>query len=165
MVFVYAGRHISGGRYNPAVSLAAYLRGRLSQHDLGPYWLAQAAGAVLAAGSATFVVNPAPFPALDMSGREIGAGLVAEFIFTFALAYVVLNTATSKDLQRNSFTGWRSASRSSPAPRRSGGSAAAPSTPLSRSGPRARKRRLSPVVVGLTRRPVRRFRADTYPRL
>jgi aquaporin Z len=93
MVFVYAGGHISGGHYNPAVSLAAYLRGRLSKEDLGPCWLA------------TFVVNPAPFAALDMSGRAIGAGLVAEFIFTFALAYVVLNTATSKDHPGNSFYG------------------------------------------------------------
>ena len=105
MVFVYAGGHISGGHYNPAVSLAAYLRGRLSRQDLGPYWLAQAAGALVAAGLATFVVNPAPFPALHMSGRAIGAGLVAEFIFTFALAYVVLNVATSKDHPRNSFYG------------------------------------------------------------
>ena len=59
----------------------------------------------MAAGLATFVVNPAPFPALDMSGRAIGAGLVAEFIFTFALAYVVLNVATSKDHPRNAFYG------------------------------------------------------------
>jgi aquaporin Z len=105
MVFVYAGGHISSGHYNPAVSLAAYLRGRLSRQDLGPYWLAQAAGALVAAGLAMFVVNPAPFPALDMSGRAIGEGLVAEFIFTFALAYVVLNVATSKDHPGNSFYG------------------------------------------------------------
>ena len=59
----------------------------------------------MAAGLATFVVNPAPFPALDMSGRAIGAGLAAEFIFTFALAYVVLNVATSKDHPGNSFYG------------------------------------------------------------
>jgi aquaporin Z len=64
MVFVYAGGHISGGHHNPAVSMAAYLRCRLSRQDLGPYWLAQAAGALVAAGLATFVVNPAPFPAL-----------------------------------------------------------------------------------------------------
>ncbi|HEY6314431.1 MAG TPA: hypothetical protein VIY52_27050 [Streptosporangiaceae bacterium] len=48
-------------------------------------------------------MNPPSFPALHMSGRTIGAGLVAEFIFTFALAYVVLNVATSKDHPGNSF--------------------------------------------------------------
>ena len=105
MVFVYAGGHISGGHYNPAVSLAAFLRGRLSRGDLGPYWLAQVAGALVAAGAASFVVNPPPFAALYMSGRTIAAGLVAEFIFTFALAYVVLNVATSKDHPGNSFYG------------------------------------------------------------
>jgi aquaporin Z len=105
MVFVYAGGHISGGHYNPAVSLAVYLRGRLSREDLVRYWLAQFAGALIAAGLAVFVVNPPPFPPLHMSGREIGAGLVAEFIFTFALAYVVLNVATSKDHPGNSFYG------------------------------------------------------------
>ena len=105
MVFVYAGGHVSGGHYNPAVSLAVFLRGRLSSGDLGPYWLAQVAGAVVAAAAAKFVVNPPPFTALYMSGRAIGAGLVAEFIFTFALAYVVLNVATSKDHPGNSFYG------------------------------------------------------------
>lgn len=105
MVLVFAGGHISGAHYNPAVSLAAFLRGRLSSADLIPYWVAQAAGALVAAGAATFVVNPPSFPALYMSGRAIGAGLVAEFIFTFALCYVVLNVATSKDNAGNSFYG------------------------------------------------------------
>ncbi len=105
MVLVYAGGHISGAHYNPAVSLAAFLRGRLSSADLIPYWVAQAAGALVAAGAATYVVNPPSFPALYMSGRAIGAGLVAEFIFTFALCYVVLNVATSKDNAGNSFYG------------------------------------------------------------
>ena len=105
MVFVYAGGHISGGHYNPAVSLAAYLRGRLSLADLGPYWLAQAAGAAVAAAAARYVVNPPPFTALHLSGRAAGAALVVEFIFTFALAFVVLNVATSKDHPQNSFYG------------------------------------------------------------
>ena len=70
MAFAYAGGHISGGHDNPAVSLAACLRGRLSRDDLGPYRLAQAAGALVAAGLASYVVNPAPFPALDMSGGD-----------------------------------------------------------------------------------------------
>ncbi len=105
MVFVYAGGHISGGHYNPAVSLAAFLRGRLSRGDLGPYWLAQIAGAAVAAAAAKFVVNPPRFAALHLSERAIGAALVAELIFTFALCYVVLNVATSKDHPGNSFYG------------------------------------------------------------
>jgi Major intrinsic protein len=59
----------------------------------------------VAAAAAKYVVNPPPFAALHLSGRAIGAALVAEFIFTFALAYVVLNAATSKDQPGNSFYG------------------------------------------------------------
>src|SRR5689334_21787777 len=61
MVLVYAGGHISGGHYNPAVSLAAFLRGALGSGDLIPYWVAQLAGGVVAAVTAKFVVNPRPF--------------------------------------------------------------------------------------------------------
>jgi aquaporin Z len=105
MVFIYAGGHISGGHYNPAVSLGVFLRGRLSARDLGLYWLAQFVGGVVAAPTATFVVNPPPFAALHLSGRAIGAALVAEFFFTFALVFVMLNVATSKDHPGNSFYG------------------------------------------------------------
>lgn len=87
------------------MTLAAYLRGSLAREHVGCYWLAQLAGAALAAATARFVVNPAPFPALYLSGRAIAASLVAEFIFTFTLAYVALNGATSKDQEGNSFYG------------------------------------------------------------
>jgi aquaporin Z len=105
MVFVYAGGHISGGHYNPAVSLAAFMRGRLGRKDLIPYWVAQLAAAVIAAVLARFVVNPRLVIALSLHGRGIVAALLAEFLFTFALAYVVLNVATSKDHPGNSFYG------------------------------------------------------------
>jgi aquaporin Z len=105
MVLVYAGGHVSGGHYNPAVSLAVFRHGTLTARDLGCYWLAQAAGAAVAAPAARFVTNPAPFPALDLSGRAVGAALLAEFIFTFALAYVVLNVAPGRDHRDNSFYG------------------------------------------------------------
>jgi hypothetical protein len=49
MVFIYAGGHISGGHYNPAVTLGVFLRGKLPRSDVGPYWIAQLAGAFLAA--------------------------------------------------------------------------------------------------------------------
>lgn len=105
MVLIYAGGHISGGHYNPAVSLAVYLRGRLDRHDLVRYWVAQLVAALIAAFFARVVINPSKVVTLSLSGHGILAALLAEFIFTFALAYVVLNVATSKDHPSNSFYG------------------------------------------------------------
>jgi aquaporin Z len=105
MVMVYAGGHISGGHFNPAVSLAAFLRGRLSSSDLIPYWVAQLAAGLIAALIAKFIINPAAVVPLSLTGHGMAAALVAEFLFTFALAYVVLNVATSKDHPDNSFYG------------------------------------------------------------
>ena len=45
MVMVYAGGHISGGHYNPAVTLGVLIRGKVSAADVVPYILAQLAGA------------------------------------------------------------------------------------------------------------------------
>lgn len=105
MVMVYAGGHISGAHYNPAVTLAVLLRGRIGLADAVPYWVAQLAAGVIAALSARYVVNPGSVPELSPSGRELGVALLAEALFTFALAYVVLNAATSKDHPGNSFYG------------------------------------------------------------
>jgi glycerol uptake facilitator-like aquaporin len=41
MVMIYAGGHISGGHYNPAVTLAALVRRRIGISDAGAYWIAQ----------------------------------------------------------------------------------------------------------------------------
>jgi aquaporin Z len=105
MVMVFAGGHISGGHYNPAVSVAVFLRGRLSAMDLGAYVVFQLVAGVAAAGVARFLINTHP-TALSLHGsRAIWAAVVAELAFTFALAYVVLNVATSKDNANNSFYG------------------------------------------------------------
>ena len=104
MVMVYAGGHISGAHYNPAVSLAILLRGRMKTSDLGPYVLIQLAAAAAAAGVAFILVETDP-TALSIAGEDVPAALLAEFLFTFALAFVVLNVATSKDHPNNSFYG------------------------------------------------------------
>jgi aquaporin Z len=104
MVMVYAGGHISGGHYNPGVSLAAFVRGRLSGFNLLPYWASQLAGALVAALVGMYLVDYKG-QALSLSGGDIGKALVVEFLFAFALCYVVLNVATSKDHQNNSFYG------------------------------------------------------------
>lgn len=103
MVMVYAGGHVSGGHYNPAVSLAASMRGALCWKKLVPYWIAQMAAAALAALTVSYlVVVP---PAETMTHFNTMALIICEFLFTFALCYVVLHTATAKDTEGNGYYG------------------------------------------------------------
>jgi aquaporin Z len=105
MVMIYAGGHISGGHYNPAVTLAVLVRGRIGIRDAIPYWIAQVAGGVIAGVLARAVVNPATVKTLSLSGHTEAAAAVVELLITFALCYVVLNVATSKDQPGNGFFG------------------------------------------------------------
>ena len=104
MVMVYMGGHISGGHYNPAVSLAAMMRGALPSGQFLPYVVSQFLGAI-AAGMLTGVftgdvVSPAPNPDVN-----ILLVVLCELLFTFALCLVVLNVATSPRTQGNSYYG------------------------------------------------------------
>ena len=101
MVMVYAGGHVSGAHYNPAVTLAVFIRGRCDKKDVVPYWVAQFAAAVVAAIVTGFLAGTGT----PMDIKNIPAALLAEFLFTFALAYVVVNAATSKATSGNSFYG------------------------------------------------------------
>ncbi len=103
MVMVYAGGHISGAHYNPAVSLAVWVRGKLSTADLVVYILVQVAAAVVAAFAAQFVTDKYGMSPTGL--QHVGQALVAEFLFTFALCYVVLNVATAKATSGNSYFG------------------------------------------------------------
>ncbi|HUR50595.1 MAG TPA: aquaporin [Mycobacteriales bacterium] len=104
MVMVFAGGHISGAHYNPAITLAVFLRGRLVARELLPYWAAQLAGGLIGAIGAHYITNTkGTSPAYE--GRDIGVALLAEFLFTFFLAYVVLNVATSRNHPDNHFYG------------------------------------------------------------
>jgi aquaporin Z len=105
MVMVYAGGHISGGHYNPAVTMAALVRRRIGIGDAIPYWIAQVVGGVVAGALARAVVNPATVKTLTLSGHAEAAAAVVELLITFALCYVVLNVATSKDQPGNGFFG------------------------------------------------------------
>lgn len=103
-VMVFAGGHVSGGHYNPAVSLAVCLRKKLSLEDLGLYWVVQLAAGSLAALITLYFKGPqvAAIP-LEL---DLLKALLAEFLFTFALCYVVLNVATTDATAGNSFFGW-----------------------------------------------------------
>jgi aquaporin Z len=102
---VFAGGHISGAHYNPAVTLAVWIRGKIDTRDVPGYVAAQVAGAIVAGSLAHFVVGKDASSALSLSGSALGKALVAEAVVTFALAYVVLNVATSPDHDGNSFYG------------------------------------------------------------
>ena len=102
---IFAGGHISGAHYNPAVTLAVWIRGKIDSSDVPGYVVAQVAGAISAATLAHFVVGKDASAALSLSGDALGQALVAEALLTFALAYVVLNVATSSDHDGNSFYG------------------------------------------------------------
>jgi aquaporin Z len=104
MVMIYMGGHISGAHYNPAVSLAVFLRGKLKGSDFLPYIVAQLAGAIIAAVIATSINGRPPHIAPN-SDVNIWLCLLLEGLYTFALALVILNVATAKQTQGNSFYG------------------------------------------------------------
>ena len=101
-VMIYAGGHISGGHYNPAVTLAATLRGACPMSDAIPYMVFQVLGAGVAAFAVRFLVGA---PKAAAGTLAVGPAFLAEFLFTFALAWVVLNAATAKANANNSFYG------------------------------------------------------------
>jgi aquaporin Z len=100
MVMVFATGHISGAHLNPAVTLAVFLRGKFPAKDVIPYWIAQIAAGIVAAVVAVFLCGKSGTP---MEITSVPAAFVAEFLFTFALAFVVLNVATGTAI--NSFYG------------------------------------------------------------
>lgn len=104
MIMVYMGGHVSGGHYNPAVSLAAMMRGALPSVDYVPYVVSQVLGA-LAASIIVFVVTGKTFAPTPATEATIVGALLVEVLYTFALALVVLNTAVAKKTQGNSFYG------------------------------------------------------------
>jgi aquaporin Z len=104
MIMVFMGGHVSGAHYNPAVSLAAMLRGALPRSEYAPYVLAQLAGALVAALIAYAITGQTFAPAPGAEASLIGA-LLVEILYTFALALVVLNVATSVGTAGNSFYG------------------------------------------------------------
>ncbi len=101
MVMVFAGGHISGAHYNPAVTLGVWMRGKIGGGEVAGYMIAQVLGGVIAALIAGFLGGGGETP------KEIATvpSILGEFLGTFALVYVVLHTATAKGTAGNSFYG------------------------------------------------------------
>ena len=102
IMMVFAGGHVSGAHYNPAVTLAVFLRGKCPAADIVPYMVAQIVAAVAAAAVVLFLKGNPP---VEAAKPVIAHALLAEFLYTFALAFVVLNVATAKGTSGNSFYG------------------------------------------------------------
>jgi aquaporin Z len=104
MIMVFAGGHISGAHYNPAVTLAVLIRGKVTSQDAIFYMVVQIIAAIVAALLAKWYVGDVGVAAMDLTGKVLKA-FIGELIGTFALAYVMLNVATSKGTTGNSFYG------------------------------------------------------------
>jgi aquaporin Z len=102
MVVIYAGGHVSGAHYNPAITLAVWMRGRCPGSDIPGYIAAQL---ICASAAALLVLSLKGTPEITPLPLKIGPALVAELLGTFALAYVILNVATAKATAGNSYYG------------------------------------------------------------
>jgi len=102
MIMVYAGNHVSGGHYNPAITVAAWLRGRLPLAEVAPYIGSQLAASVVAAVVTLALKND---PGIRADELKIAPALIGEFLGTFAICYVMLNVATAKGTAGNSHYG------------------------------------------------------------
>jgi len=108
MVMIYAGGHVSGAHYNPAVTIGVWLRGKCPASDIVPYFAAQLGGALAASFAVKALKTGIATKAAALTGPmtpEILPALLAEFIFTFALVWVILNVATNKNTAGNSYYG------------------------------------------------------------
>ena len=104
MVVVYMGGSVSGAHYNPAVTLALFLRGKMPRADLLPYWIAQILGAIVG-GYLSYVILDRTFAPAPAATASVGAALLVETLYTCLLALVVLNVATRPANSGNSYFG------------------------------------------------------------
>lgn len=101
---VFMGGHVSGAHYNPAVTLAVWMRGRMPAAEIGPYMGAQVLGGLLAALTAGLVYGQ-PLVVAPAATAPLVAFILLEVLFTFILVLVILNVATARGTDGNSFYG------------------------------------------------------------
>ena len=103
MVMIYAVGHISGAHFNPAVTVAVWIRGACDKNDVAPYIVTQ----LLAGALAAFVSQELLFSETSVASIQMDTtnAISAEFLYTFALVYVILNVATAEATEGNSYYG------------------------------------------------------------
>ncbi|MEO0781451.1 MAG: aquaporin Z [Pseudomonadota bacterium] len=108
LTMAYAVGHVSGGHFNPAVSLGLMVAGRFESKLLIPYWIAQVVGAILAAIVLHLIVSGAPdfagvggfasngYAEASPGGYSMMSGLVTEIVLTAFFLIIILG-ATSQN--------------------------------------------------------------------
>ncbi len=107
LTMAYAVGHVSGGHFNPAVTLGLWAGGRFPANEIVQYWISQVLGAiaaaaalyVIASGNADFALSGGfaanGFGEHSPGGYSLGAALAAEIILTFFFLLIIMG-ATDK---------------------------------------------------------------------
>ena len=103
MVMIYGLGHVSGAHFNPAVTVGIWLRGACEKDEVAPYIAVQViAGAAAALASTNLLIADPSVTALELDMTQT---IGAEFLYTFALVFVILNVATSEATAGNGYYG------------------------------------------------------------
>ena len=108
LTMAYAVGHISGGHFNPAVTIGLWAGGRFSTGEIIPYWIAQVIGAIAAAGALYVIATGNAEFGLETGfasngfgehspgGYSVGAAITAEIILTFFFLIIILGATDSR---------------------------------------------------------------------
>ncbi len=101
---IYASAHLSGAHFNPAVSIAVFLRGKMNLNTVPLYIMAQIAGGAMGAVITVLITGTKTINSLQLANTSLES-MLAEFLGVFVITYVVLNVATSKNTHGNDYYG------------------------------------------------------------
>jgi len=107
MTMAYAVGHISGGHFNPAVTLGVWAAGRIQTSDIIPYWIVQVAGAIAAAAVLYVIASGAPtwelkgfasngYGELSPGKFSLMACFITEVLATFMFLMIILGSTSAK---------------------------------------------------------------------
>ena len=108
LTMAYAVGHISGGHFNPAVTIGLWAGGRFSTGEVIPYWIAQVIGAiaaaavlyVIASGNSEFALSSGfasnGFGEHSPGGYSMGAAITAEIVLTFFFLIIIMGATDSR---------------------------------------------------------------------
>ena len=105
MALTYTGAAVSGAHYNPAVSLAMLIQGKITRDEFPAYFVAQLLGAGLAALFAGFLIACTDHPTVVVHTNRMICAILAEFLGAFILVYMYINAMLSPKLAGNAHYG------------------------------------------------------------